>query len=92
MQFRLFGWLKKRKSLPLASDTRMQERDSQVNTFYSQILLPDEEPGFVSDEATLRDVSLAPDGELIQRVQERYGRALSEGDFKKPFWSSSRRP
>jgi len=87
MRFSPFDWLKRRKGLPLAGDMRMQERDSQANTFYSQILLPDEEPGFVSDEATLRDVSLAPDDEIIRKVQERYGKTLSGEDFRKPFWS-----
>jgi hypothetical protein len=87
MRFSPFGWLKRRKGLPLADDIRMQERDSQANKFYSQILLPDEEPGFVSDEATLRDVSLAPDDELIRKVQEHYGKTLSMGAFRKPFWS-----
>ena len=32
-------------------------------------------------------VSLAPDNELIRKVQEHYGKTLSMGDFRKPFWS-----
>ncbi len=55
--------------------------------FYGSILAPDEDPAFVSDEATLRDVSLADDEDLVRKVADHYGHELSPSDYKRPFWS-----
>src|ERR1700733_5497274 len=54
--------------LRFAEDDRMKEREMLALEFYACILAPDEEPGFVSDEANLLDLSLAPERELIERI------------------------
>ncbi len=65
----------------------MERRVSLANEFYAEILAPDEEPGFVSDEATLRDVSLAPDEDLLRKIESHYGHRMCRWDFQRSFWS-----
>ncbi len=49
-------------------------------------VLSDEEPLFVSDEATIYDVSSAPPEELLKRLSEYYGAFVSLQDLKQPLW------
>jgi hypothetical protein len=46
----------------------------------------DEEPFFVSDEATILDVSAAEPEELISRISSYYRRTISMADLKQPLW------
>jgi hypothetical protein len=79
--------LKTRKPLEFSGSEEMEQRRSLALEFYEAILAPDEEPGFVSDEATLRDVSLAPDADLVRKVEDHYGHKMSMWDFQRSFWS-----
>jgi hypothetical protein len=79
--------MKTRKPLQFSSSEEMERRTSLATEFYEAVLAPDEDPAFVSDEATLRDVSLAPDAELIRKVEEHYGHQMSRWDFERSFWS-----
>jgi hypothetical protein len=49
-------------------------------------VLYDEEPLFVSDEATIWDVSTASPEEIIRRCSEYYGIPVSMEDLKQPLW------
>ena len=60
---------KTRRPLAFAPDNEMERQASLANEFYAEIFTPDEEPGFVSDEATLRDVSLVPDADLLRKIE-----------------------
>ena len=44
-----------------ADDSHMRRMETLAVEFYESILRPDEEPGFVSDEASLLDISFAPE-------------------------------
>lgn len=78
---------KTRRPLAFAPDAQMERRASLANEFYAAILAPDEDPGFVSDEATLRDVSLAPDEDLLRKIESYYGYRMCPRDFQRSFWS-----
>ena len=86
MPFQRFLQFIKRPRMTLAEDQQMKRRAMKADLFFKRILWPDEETAFVSDEATLRDLSLAPDEDLIRKVQTYYGKTLSAGDFTKRFW------
>jgi hypothetical protein len=73
--------MKTKKPLELSSSEEMERRTSLANEFYDAILSPDEDPAFVSDEATLRDISLAPDEE----VGPQGGRALRPSNVQTGF-------
>ena len=49
-------------------------------------VLYDEEPFFISDEATIWDVSMATQEEIIKRCSEYYGIPVSMEDLKQPLW------
>ncbi len=49
-------------------------------------VLYDEEPIFISDEATIWDVSAAAPEELLKRCTDYYQRPLSLNDLRKPLW------
>jgi len=61
----------KRRALELANDEKTEERISLALEFEQVVVALDEEPASVSYDATLRDVSLAPDADLIRKVENR---------------------
>lgn len=65
----------------------MRDLGPLAEEFYATILSPDEEPGFVSDEATLLDISLAPEELPIEKIKAHYGKTLTKFDLRRSFWS-----
>jgi hypothetical protein len=65
----------------------MRGLESLAEEFYESILRPDEDPGFVSDEASLLDISLAPEELLIEKIEAHYGKTLTNFDLRRSFWS-----
>jgi len=53
--------------------------------FYSNILF-DEEPLFVSDEATIWDLWSGDEKEILERCSTYYGVAVSREETQQPFW------
>lgn len=56
-----------------------------AQTFYENIL--DDEPLFVSDEATVWSMSGAEPKEMLAMISEYYGKTVSMTDFQQPLWS-----
>ncbi|MBI3658557.1 MAG: hypothetical protein HY232_19305 [Acidobacteria bacterium] len=56
-----------------------------VQEFFQHVLYG-EEPVFISDEATIWDVSMSTTEELIKRCSEYYGTTISLEDFNQPLW------
>ncbi len=73
--------------IKLANDEHMKGLESLAEEFYENILRPDEEPGFVSDEASLLDISLAPEELLIEKIKSHYGQTVTRFDLRRSFWS-----
>jgi hypothetical protein len=71
--------------MKLGSDVEMQRLSSEAREFFEKILY-DERPVFVSDEATIFDVSTSPIEELSERCAKHYGRVLSPESLKQPLW------
>jgi hypothetical protein len=70
--------------LEFSPDTEMKKIAGLAKEFGKNIL--DDEPLFVSDEATILDVSAAEPEELISRIFNFYGRTISTADLKQPLW------
>jgi len=49
-------------------------------------VLHDEKPLFVSDEATIWDVSTSEAAELLIRLSQHYRKSVSIDDLKQPLW------
>jgi hypothetical protein len=73
--------------IKLADDDHMRDLEPLAQEFYEHVLRPDEEPGFVSDEATLLDISLAPAELLIDKIKSHYGKTVTKFDLRRSFWS-----
>lgn len=71
--------------MEFSSDAEMQKVSRQAQEFFEKVLF-DEEPVFVSDEATVWDVSMATGDELLERCSTYYGKVLSLEDLKQPLW------
>lgn len=69
----------------LSSNARIQAIPDLVDELFQHVLY-DEEPLFVSDEATLLDVSASPLDELISRCESYYKVRVSTEDLKQPLW------
>lgn len=71
--------------MEFSSDVETRKISALVDAFFEHVLY-DEEPLFVSDEATIWDVSMAGPEELVKRCSEYYNKPVSIDDFKQPLW------
>jgi hypothetical protein len=74
----------RRKQMELSSDVEMKKIAELAQQFYEHIL--DDKPFFVSDEASILDVSGAEPEELLARIAEYYGKTVSMADLQQPLW------
>jgi hypothetical protein len=71
--------------MEFSSDVEMQKVSREAQEFFEKVLF-DEEPVFVSDDATIWDVSTSTADELVKRCSEYYKKPVSVGDLKQPLW------
>lgn len=71
--------------MEFASDDKIRAIAPLVEEF-SRCVLHDEPPLFISDEATLLDVSMASPEELIKRCAAHYRTSVSKEDLRRPLW------
>ena len=76
---------RKKKQLELADDREMQKLDAEAEEFYSNILEEGDAPAFVSDEATVFDISSSSPDYLSERCSAHYGQTITMSDLKLPF-------
>ncbi len=68
-----------------SSDVAMQKVYREAQEFFEKVL-SDEEPVFVSDEATIWDVSVSTADDLLERCSRYYGKSPTVEDLKQPLW------
>lgn len=71
--------------MEFSSDAEMQIIEDLKREFFEHILY-DEEPVFVSDEATIWDVSMSSADDLIDRCSKYYGTPVRIDDLHQPLW------
>jgi hypothetical protein len=71
--------------MKFSSDTEMQKIPQLAQEFFEHVLY-DEEPLFVSDEATIWDVSMSTAEELISRCSQYYKKPVARADLAQPLW------
>ena len=73
--------------MEFSSDVETRKIPALLEAFFENVLF-DEEPIFVSGEATITilDVSTAAADELLKRCSEYYRRRVSLRDLKQPSW------
>jgi hypothetical protein len=70
--------------IDFSSNTEMQRVSGKAREFFEKVLY-DEEPLFVTDEATILDVSMATATDLVERCSKSYGKPVSVEDLKQPL-------
>ena len=71
--------------MDFSADIEMRRLSREAQEFFEKILF-DEAPIFVSDEATIWDVSTSTGDELLDRCSKYYGKPVSIDDLKQPLW------
>lgn len=71
--------------IPFSSDLEMQRISELAQEFFEHVLY-DEEPLFISDEASIWDVSMTTPAELISRIAGYYKKSVTEADLAQPLW------
>ena len=71
--------------MKLSSDVEMQNVSREAQEFFENVLC-DYKPMFVSDEATIWDLSVSTADELLELCSKYYGKVLSVDDLKQPLW------
>ncbi|HZD07428.1 MAG TPA: hypothetical protein VE176_04225 [Candidatus Limnocylindrales bacterium] len=71
--------------MEFSSDEEMQKASREAQEFFA-LILHDEQPLFVSDEATIWDVSTSTSDEILARCSKYYSKNLSVEDLKQPLW------
>jgi hypothetical protein len=71
--------------MQLSSESEMQKIPELTQEFLEHVLY-DEEPLFISDEATIWDVSMSTGEELIDRISQHYKKRVTTVDLKQPLW------
>jgi hypothetical protein len=70
--------------MEFSSDVEMKKIVGLAQQFYESILPA--APFFVSDEATVFDVSDLEPEELLTKISKYYGKTVSMADLQQPFW------
>jgi hypothetical protein len=68
-----------------APDDEIRKMPALVDEFVRRVLY-DEEPIFISDEATVWDISTCDANELLLRCSAAYSRSVSIDELKQPLW------
>ena len=71
--------------MEFSPDSEIQQLQDLVQELFDHVLY-DEEPIFISDEATIWDVSMSTSEELLGRISRYYGIKISNADLKQPLW------
>ncbi len=74
------------KKKNIAQTIEIDARKPLVKEFYDAILDPYEHPWLVTDEASLYDITLDEDDDLIKRINEYYGVDVKKELLGLPFW------
>jgi len=70
----------------VSSDDKTRQIELLAREFFEQALSGEYDPIFVSDEATIWDVSMEAPEELLRRCSEHYETSVSIEDLKQPLW------
>jgi len=76
--------------MDFGSDLEMKQILNLSKDFFEHVL-HDEHPLFVSDEATILDVSTSAPADLLERLSQHYKRPVSMDDLNRPLWNLLRR-
>lgn len=82
--------LKSKKHVPynftLGLTEKLDKRKEKLTEFIIAVIHPSEYPWFVSDEASVYDISGDDTAELLEKCKTHYGIELHSNDLLMPLW------
>ena len=75
-----------RDELRLAGDDKIRARSSKVSRLLRGVVEGEERPVFVSDQASLLDLSSQDEATLMGRIRETYGVTVTSAELALPLW------
>lgn len=75
----------------IASDENVQQYLADVERLLHVVCDDDEFPWFVSDEATIFDVTTLSEAEIAERIAAILGTVVTAADLKLPLWQLAAR-
>jgi hypothetical protein len=73
------------RNVDFAPDEEIRKIPTLVDEFVRRMLY-DEQPFFISDEATVWDISTCDADELLMRCSAAYSQSVSIDDLNQPLW------
>jgi len=70
----------------MGNNKMIQERKEKLDKFLLEIIDPEEQPYFISDEASIYDLTLEEDQIIINKIKEKYGVGIEPKWLSKPVW------
>lgn len=74
------------RNITMADDLEINKRKDKLESFLDAVIDPDERPYFVSDEASVYDITLEEDSEVINKINQTYNVSLGSDWLGKPLW------
>ena len=74
------------QNFPFETTDEINKRQKLLNKLILTILDEDERPYFVSDRATLYDITIKNEDEIINLISEKYGVLIQKEHFQIPIW------
>lgn len=70
----------------LADDSNVRRYKAEVDQLLQVVCVEDGVPYFVSDEATILDVTTSPEADLVRLIASAFGHTATHEDLTLPVW------
>jgi hypothetical protein len=76
----------KPQDVSFADSAKIFDRKTALERFVDKMFEPDLRPWFVSDEATIFDISGDSTEEIVKQIKVHYGVLLTQDQLRMPVW------
>ena len=70
----------------ITDNFEITKRKDKLEAFLDAVIDPEEQPYFISDEASVHDITLEEDFELIKKIKKKYNIEVNSEWLGKPLW------
>ena len=74
------------KSITYFASTKVDKRKNNLKDFLNAIIDPEEQPVFVSNEASVYDITLEGESEILDKIRNKYKISITPEGLSQPLW------
>jgi hypothetical protein len=74
------------KKFEFEDNIEIAKRDQELSRFLINIIDKEEQPIFISDQATVFDISSDDENVLLERIKKFYKKEITSSDLSMPLW------